>query len=832
MMDSRTHPSHADRLIAAARVANAAFFLLTATYCLLTYTPFAYQQFIRPHLINWVSQFVVFHHIGYWLALGITALTMLRELPRVRARAIGWAYLVTWGAAGVALLVSPVLPRVENDGRGLILALLSLVPPIWLAIYDHAATGPRFSPIRSSEARVLKAILLAGGVVWLQQTVAVPWRLGNTGEITLTPAGVLLGILTSGITHLLVFSVLAVFIVAVLRGARATGMNGPGEYWLLVISSAVVATLVSYHIVFGSISFRGRDGWFTAALLGALAAIVWSGIARRLNGERRVSTIEILTAPLPGIRSRPASLMGLVALGAVGYVSVSQLMTFDWDFLLQKLALLATWAAVCAYCHAAIAGGAERPRWGLVVAPLVAALTMVSGCTAVQPRLGSWMGQPAFVSEFVLEGYEAVDPSFRLVRYLLHVESAEDAAFYDLLRAHSDIRRPVAPVDIDFVRPLPPAAGPKPHIFLFVIDSLRRDYLGPYNNAVRFTPSIDRFAADSVVFDRAFTRYSGTGLSMPAIWSGGMVLHKQYIAPFSPLNTLEKLLDVNDYRRVFSPDHITVQLLTGSEDDVALDAGVPEMEYDFCRTAGELAAKLQQDDLISRPVFAHTRSLNLHIAHIRGRSVPEGKSYAGFLAPAAAEIERMDACFGGFVANLQRLGLYDRSIIALTSDHGDGLGEALHWGHANDLRPSIVRVPLIVRVPPDLKDRFLFDPQAVSFSADLAPTFYALLGYRPADLGPLFGAPLFAPQGSPRSARATGRFLIGSSYGAVYGVVSENGRNLYIADALNARDFGFDMSGMSARRIGVTRDERGASRAFIRAQLEELARLHHFEPAP
>ena len=70
--------------------------------------------------------------------------------------------------------------------------------------------------------------------------------------------------------------------------------------------------------------------------------------------------------------------------------------------------------------------------------------------------------------------------------------------FYDYLRANTNIGpgRKVDPVTIDFVRPLVAAATTKPNVFLFVIDSLRRDYLSPYNAAVTFTPSVQRFAAE------------------------------------------------------------------------------------------------------------------------------------------------------------------------------------------------------------------------------------------------------------------------------------------------------------------------------------------------
>ena len=54
-------------------------------------------------------------------------------------------------------------------------------------------------------------------------------------------------------------------------------------------------------------------------------------------------------------------------------------------------------------------------------------------------------------------------------------------------------------------------AALRPHIFVFVIDSLRRDYVSPYNRQVSFTPALERFARESTVFERAFTRYGPPG---------------------------------------------------------------------------------------------------------------------------------------------------------------------------------------------------------------------------------------------------------------------------------------------------------------------------------
>ena len=54
-----------------------------------------------------------------------------------------------------------------------------------------------------------------------------------------------------------------------------------------------------------------------------------------------------------------------------------------------------------------------------------------------------------------------------------------------------------------------------------------------------------------------------------------------------------------------------------------LDKGIPVKEYDFCRTLGEIRDRLQTGGGPG-PVFAHTRSLNLHVAAITRGTVPPG----------------------------------------------------------------------------------------------------------------------------------------------------------------------------------------------------------------
>lgn len=820
-------------LVALARGANALFFLLTSSYCLLTYSSFAYQQFIKPHLVNWLTGFVVWHHLGFWLALLVTAWTLLPDLQRERGavRVLAWGYVAASALVGVVLLVRPVLPQVENNGRGLALALAALVPPIWLALVDHHG---RFQPRPSSESRMLGAALLAGAVVWACQIVVIPWRLGQTGEITLTRAGIAFGVLNSAIGHALVFGVLGVLAIAILRLGARIGSKGSAEYYGLLAAAAVALTLVTNRLVFASIAFFGAAAWALSVMFGVLVASVWSGVARIVQRDRagsEASALEWLLSPLPGAERRGVSVAVLAALVAIEAGAIAYLLTFDWDFLLQKLAVLAIWFLAFGYGYGTLSSGGRALGWRSVAAPVALPILLIGGSEAVEARLPGWLRDPGFVPEFALEGYVAVDPSYRIIHDALKIPSLEQAEYFAHLRAHSLIQHvTVAPIDIDFVSPLTPSTGYRPHIFLFVIDSLRRDYLSPYNPAVRFTPAIGRFAEDSVVFDRAFTRYGGTGLAVPAIWTGGMLLHKQYVTPYNPMNTLLKLINADGYRRLMSMDSIVVQLMPPPPEGDELDAKLPVVEYRLCRTLGDLETKLSTGSRDGRPIFAYTLPQDIHISHVRSEPVPPGASYPGFFPPAAAQIERMDACFGRFVDFLKTSGLYEDSVIAITSDHGDSLGESLRWGHSYTMFAEVARIPLIVRVPARVRERFAADPGAVALSTDITPTLYALAGHIPADLGTLYGRPLFVPRDASHRPAPREPLLIASSYGAVYGVLTNNGTHLYIADGVNNRDYAYDISGPLPIRIGVTAQERHDHQAFIRTQVDEIARLYRFVP--
>ena len=202
---------------------------------------------------------------------------------------------------------------------------------------------------------------------------------------------------------------------------------------------------------------------------------------------------------------------------------------------------------------------------------------------------------------------------FDSIRDLRAAHSGETAAFYASLKANTL----VSPLRVTPPAPRFPggreSASRPPHIFLFVIDSLRRDYVSPYNPAVTFTPAIGQFAADSFVFERAMTRYAGTALAVPSIWAGSMLIHMLDQRPFDSRNALLALLDADGYRRVMSVDHIMRELLPPGSASVELDRGVAPMDCDFCRTMRELEARLAEASDDPRAcVFVHAAAERAH----------------------------------------------------------------------------------------------------------------------------------------------------------------------------------------------------------------------------
>ena len=142
---------------------------------------------------------------------------------------------------------------------------------------------------------------------------------------------------------------------------------------------------------------------------------------------------------------------------------------------------------------------------------------------------------------------------------------------------------------------------------------------------------------------------------------------------------------------------------------------------------------------------------------------------------------------------------------------------------------ALAALPLVMHVPAWFAATHTADPQALGFTTDITPTLYAMLGRAPTPPAPMFGQPLFRANDEPAPARAADGQLVASSYGSVYGWISDNGRRLYVADGVDFRDYLFTLDGSpTGRAQSVGADDRRDGQQAIRAAVDAIARFYGF----
>lgn len=826
--------------------------LLTSVYCLLAFLPFTYQNVIEFKVVGWTGDFALLHPWLWWIAL-IGAAWTIADDYRAGTRALVVGFLIAGAASGVALVASPLLAGIRNEFRSLVWAGLWLAPLWWIAAIDLLGAGRHLrwnGRDQRDGARVFWSCAAAGVAVPLVYAGIHAMRTGAAGG-TGGPDPWSPGVAAWSVgLHLLTF--LALFALVSLVRALSAASRRPAlwEFALLGAAEAIVLAAVIRTVVFPAVSFLGTEGLVMAAFYAASLTVAAAGMAVRIwpPSEPVRSGLDLAARPFTVAPDGPVMVRVFVLVVWVGlaYMLAVSTARMDWNYLLQSLAALAIWLLGLAWIYAVLPHtGPQRPATALVMLAIPVVLLLGYRGLVANPPAWPGLGTDAAQRSARLERYAGYDVSFRLVQGIFRPMAAaavpggvDMGAFYALLQQHTNIPRTVKidVPDLGLVPQVTPGAARLPHIFIIVIDSLRQDYLSPYNPAVTFTPSVAAFAQGpgTVVFRQAFTRYGATGLSEPAIWTGRMVPHQQYPSPFGQANSLQKLVRGLGYEAFVSVDVPLQAVLSRWPELTELDKGIANRDYEVGRTLKELEAKLRarpSDD--GRPVFAYTQPQNIHVSAIarEGTSVVDGADYTGFYAPYASRVRQIDAAFGRFIAALRELNLYDDSIVVFTSDHGDSLGEDGRFGHAYTIYPEILRIPIIVHLPTWLRDRPR-DVSGVTLSTDLTPTLYDLLGQRPLASGPLVGRPLFSDQAGERRAHRDEGFVVASSYGPVYGWIAGDGASLYIADATSFREYAYDLTtGVAGTPRPVTPALREGAAARIRTAIDEVARTYRVPAA-
>lgn len=271
-------------------------------------------------------------------------------------------------------------------------------------------------------------------------------------------------------------------------------------------------------------------------------------------------------------------------------------------------------------------------------------------------------------------------------------------------------------------------------VILISIDTLRADHLPIYGAKVVATPAIDRLAKDGIVFENAYAHVPLTFPSHVTIMTGrlpfenGVRSNIGYALDPSAHPTLPRLLKERGYATGAAVSAYVLRGDTGLKS--IFDFYDDSMEVWSSATLGALqrrgdltvrAAERWLERVQSQPFF-----LFLHLFEPHTPYEPIEPFKSRYVNAYDGEIATADFILGHFLDDLARRGIYDRALIILCGDHGEGLGQHGEAEHGVLLYREALHVPLVVKLPKQRRAG-----QRVSAPAqlvDILPTITSVVG--------------------------------------------------------------------------------------------------------
>ena len=285
--------------------------------------------------------------------------------------------------------------------------------------------------------------------------------------------------------------------------------------------------------------------------------------------------------------------------------------------------------------------------------------------------------------------------------------------------------------------PVPSPVESPPNLILITIDTLRADHLGCYGYFRDTSPHLDQFAADALLFERAFapipttlpshvSMFTGTAPVRHRVVSNYSFLHAEQ--PATGLKTAAQMLRQSGYRTAAFTSSSPLSAATGINLGFDTFEGPPMISHErgrIDRKAQETVdaalnwlegARLEetpapfflwvhlfdphdpyQPPQPFRGHFEATPELDEYLERLQYESVHHGAAREA-IDPYDAEIFYADREIGRLLQNLEARGLYESSFLVFTADHGEGLmqhGEPRHTEIWNEQ----LQVPLVIRLP-------------------------------------------------------------------------------------------------------------------------------------
>ena len=722
--------------------------------------------------------------------------------------------------AGPPLLYGPNVRRPTGDLAACIEAFVCLVPLVWISMI-HIATSYR-SGWKETAARKanLAPFLIAGAGLFLIYTIS-----GGINR-TASPQPIpVLAFLVSLLAHVAVFVAIFVVLQGIAFLARRFSNPAAAEFILRAVAAALLLAFVVRKIVFSLLAFNTYVATLYAAVFSIAVVLFVAALALKIKEQRALAGISEGTSwlSMKSLSSRAVAVLGTIGLF---YLLTIKLAAVDWDRIISSLSALVMSLLVLWICRRFWARTRSYAPSFLLILTILVATTLAAIKSLGQQGTsldGSLAGN--------LEQYADYDPSFFVIQMALKPAVQDEAYsdFYNFLNRHSNIRAGVPVPEIRLTDDLKAEPLFKPNIFVLVIDALRRDYLSPYNPAVTFTPHIEAFARESVAFQNAYTPYAGTALAEPSIWAGYQQLQKLYPPPHPKFSNLQRMLDVDGFHSYISYDEVLDDIVPQTASVTVLNSRVTRSrQNEFGMVIDEFEDKLLRRNDPDRPTFLYTQPADVHTLSIalHGDQI-KVTPHPSFNDTYASAVEQLDKTFGSFIEFLKKQNLYENSIVIVTADHGESLGEVGRFGHVSEITPEVTRIPLLIHVPERLRRGMFWDTAREASLHDLAPTLYYLLGHRPLRHNDMLGHPLFTLSAGEQVAPQSDHILLMSSYLPVFGILSRNQKELFMVNANLRRQYYYDLaSDPLALKNRITLRIRDHYESILRKDLEQVDKFY------
>lgn len=291
------------------------------------------------------------------------------------------------------------------------------------------------------------------------------------------------------------------------------------------------------------------------------------------------------------------------------------------------------------------------------------------------------------------------------------------------------------------------------HVLLILVDALRADHLGCYAGEDRGTPNVDALAREGVLFRNAISQASWTRPSTASIMTGlypsqtgvGGKWNKTREGRLrtrtldTRIPTLAELVTAAGHASAFVGGNANLKPLFG------ITRGFTHNMWRSTSDGAVAAGDFERWLLTERPEssFCYAHFMDVHNPMPAG-TIPARldtgldlslveESSQELVNYYAAAVRRADEHVGQMVHALEREGKLDETLIIVSADHGEELGE--HGGmlsHGRTLYRETLNVPLVVRLPGAEPAGGEIDEPVQCI--DFFPTVLEQLGCPPADV--------------------------------------------------------------------------------------------------